>query len=42
MCPLKINIFTLDAPTLTNEVSPFKLAIEVSFENHFGSIHVIF
>ena len=42
ICPLKTNIFTLNAPILTNEVSMFKLAIEVCFENHFGLIHVIF
>ena len=29
MCPLKINIFTLNGPISTNEVSMFKLAIEV-------------
>ena len=39
--PLKINIFTLSAPISTNEVSMFKLAIEVCFENHFGLIHAI-
>ena len=36
ICPLKIDIFTLSAPNSTNEVSMFKLAIEVCFENHFG------
>ena len=41
-CPLKINIFTLSAPISTNEVSMFKLALEVCFENHFGLIHAIF
>ena len=41
ICPLKINIFTLSAPISTNEVSMFKLAIEVCFENHFGLIHAI-
>ena len=40
--PLKINIFTLSAPISTNEVSMFKLAIEVCFENHFGLIHAIY
>ena len=39
--PLKINIFTLSAPMSTNEVSMFKLAIEVCFENHFGLIHAV-
>ena len=39
--PLKINIFTLSAPISTNEVSMFKLTIEVCFENHFGLIHAI-
>ena len=39
--PLKINIFTLSAPISTNEVSMFKLPIEVCFENHFGLIHAI-
>ena len=39
--PLKINIFTLSAPISTKEVSTFKLAIEVCFENHFGLIHAI-
>ena len=39
--PLKINIFTLSAPISTNEVSMFKLAIEVCFENHFGLIHAV-
>ena len=42
ICPLKIDIFTLSAPNSTNEVSMFKLAIEVCFENHFGLIHAIF
>ena len=42
ICPLKIDIFTLSAPISTNEVSMFKLAIEVCFENHFGLIHAIF
>ena len=42
ICPLKINIFTLNAPISTNEVSMFKLAIEVCFENHSGLIHAIF
>ena len=36
ICPLKIDIFTLSAPNSTNDVSMFKLAIEVCFENHFG------
>ena len=39
--PLKINIFTFSAPISTNEVSMFKLAIEVCFENHFGLIHAV-
>ena len=42
ICPLKIDIFTLSAPISTNEVSMFKLAIKVCFENHFGLIHAIF
>ena len=42
ICPLKMNIFTPSAPISTNEVSMFKLAIEVCFENHFGLIHAIF
>ena len=42
ICPLKINIFTLNTLIPTNEVSMFKLAIEVCFENHFGLIHAIF
>ena len=42
ICPLKINIFTLNAPISTNKVSIFKLAIEVCFENYFGLIHAIF
>ena len=42
ICPLKINIFTLNAPISTNKVSMFKLSIEVCFENNFGSIHAIF
>ena len=42
ICPLKINIFTLNALISTNEVSMFKLAIEVCFENYFGLIHAIF
>ena len=41
ICPLKIDIFTLSAPNSTNEVSMFKLAIKVCFENHFGLIHAI-
>ena len=42
ICPLKINIFTLDEPISTKEVSMFKFAIEVCFENYFGLIHAIF
>ena len=42
ICPLKTNIFTLNVPILTNEVSLFKFAIEVCFENHFGLIHALF
>ena len=42
ICPLKIKIFTLNAPISTNEVSMFKLVIEVCFENHSGLIHAIF
>ena len=42
ICPLKIDIFALSAPNSTNEVSMFKLAIKVCFENHFGLIHAIF
>ena len=41
-CPLKINIFTLNAPISTNKVSMFNLAIEVCFENYFGLIHAMF
>ena len=33
---------TLSAPNSTNEVSMFKLAIEVCFENHFDLIHAMF
>ena len=40
--PLKINIFTLNSPISTNEVSMSKLAIEVCFENHFELIRAIF
>ena len=42
ICPLKINIFTLNAPISKTKVSMFKLAIEVCFENYFGLIHAIF
>ena len=42
ICPLKINIFTPNAPISTNEVSMFKLAIVVCFGNHFCLIHAIF
>ena len=42
ICPLKINIFTLNAPISTNEVCVIKLAIKVCFENHSGLIHAIF
>ena len=42
ICPLKTKIFTLNAPISINEVSMFKLAIEVCSENHFGLIHAIF
>ena len=42
ICPLKINIFTLNALISTNKVSMFKLAIEVCIENYFGLIHAIF
>ena len=42
ICPLKIDIFTLSAPNSTFEVSMFKLAIKVCFENHFRLIHAIF
>ena len=42
ICASKINIFTLNAPISANEVSIFKLAIEVCVENHFGLIHAIF
>ena len=41
ICPLKINIFTLNSLISTNEVSMLKLAIEVCFENHFGLNHAI-
>ena len=39
---LKINIFSLDTPIKTKEVSMFKFAIEVCFENFFESINAIF
>ena len=42
ICPLKTDFFTLNAPISTNEVSMFKLAIEVCSENHYGLIHAIF
>ena len=42
ICPLKSNIFTVNAPISTNEISMFKLAIEVCFENHFGFIRAVF
>ena len=42
ICPLKINIFTLNALISTNKVSMFKLAVEVCFQNYFGLIHAIF
>ena len=42
ICPLKINIFTLNAPMSKNKVSMFKLAIEVCFENYFGLIKAMF
>ena len=42
ICPLKINIFTLNAPISANEVSMFMLAIKVCFENYFGLIHAIY
>ena len=42
ICPLKINIFTLNAPISNNKVSMFKLTIEVCFESCFGLIHAIF
>ena len=42
ICPLKAKIFTLNAPISTNEVSMFKLAVEVRFENHFGLVRSIF
>ena len=42
ICHLKINIFTLNAPISTNEVSMSKLAIEVCFENQFGLIRAFF
>ena len=42
ICPLNINTFTLNASISTNEVSMFKLAIEVCFKNNFESIHAIF
>ena len=34
--------FILNAPISTNEVSMFKLAIEVCFGGHFGLIQAIF
>ena len=42
ICPLKINIFILNAPISTNEVSMSKLAIEICFDNLFGLIRAIF
>ena len=42
ICPLKNNFFTLNTPKSTNEVSMFKLAINVCSENHFGLSHAIF
>ena len=42
ICPLEINTFTFNAPMSTNEISMFKLAIEVCFKKHFEFIHVIF
>ena len=42
ICPLKINIFSLNAPISTNKVSIFKLAIEVYSKNYFELIHAIF
>ena len=42
ICPLTIHIFTLNAPISTNEVSMFKLVIEVCFEKHSGLIHATF
>ena len=41
ICPFKINILTLNAPISTNDVSMFKLAMEICFENHCGSIHAM-
>ena len=42
ICHLKINIFTLNAPISANEVSMFKLAIEVCFGDYFGLVHAIY
>ena len=42
ICPLKIDIFTLNTPISTNEVSMSKLAIELCFENHFWLIRSVF
>ena len=42
ICPLKTNIFTLNSSISINEVSMFKLAINVCFENQFGLIRAIF
>ena len=42
ICSIKIKIFTLNAPISTNEVSKFKLAIEVFFKYCFDLIHAIF
>ena len=42
ICPLKINILTLNSLISTNKVSMFKLGIEVCFESYFGLIRTIF
>ena len=42
LCPLKNDIFTLNAPISANEVSMFRLAIEVYSKTKFGLIHAMF
>ena len=42
ICPLKLNVFTLNALISTKKVSMFKLVIKVCFDNHFGLIYTIF
>ena len=42
ICPLKIDIFTLNTQISTNEVSMLKLAIEICYKSKFKLIHTIF